>query len=55
MVDLSERTVPTTGSELIVARQPVFNHRFDVVGYELLFRPTKHAALDGPARRPPPG
>jgi c-di-GMP-related signal transduction protein len=47
MVDLSERAIPATGSELIVARQPVFNERFDVVGYELLFRPTKHALSTG--------
>src|SRR5580704_18269671 len=47
MVDLSERAIPATGSELIVARQPIFNDRFDVVGYELLFRPTKHALSTG--------
>jgi EAL and modified HD-GYP domain-containing signal transduction protein len=32
-----------------VARQPVFNRRFDVIGYELLFRPTKHALSTGRA------
>lgn len=29
-----------TTTEFIVARQPVFDRRFDVIGYELLFRPT---------------
>jgi c-di-GMP-related signal transduction protein len=39
----AECTLPRDGRELIVARQPVFDRRFDVVGYELLFRPTEHA------------
>jgi c-di-GMP phosphodiesterase len=47
MVQVSERTIPTAGSEIIVARQPVFDQRFEVVGYELLFRPTKHALSTG--------
>jgi hypothetical protein len=38
------RTADTTvvdHRELVVARQPVFDRRFDVIGYELLFRPTR--------------
>ena len=47
MVNVTERSIPSTGSELIVARQPVFDLHFNVVGYELLFRPTKHALSTG--------
>ena len=39
----TERTLTRQGTEVIVARQPVFDRRFDVLGYELLFRPTRHA------------
>ena len=49
MVSVSDRVAAPAGSELIVARQPVFNERFDVIGYELLFRPTKHALSTGRA------
>src|SRR3981081_2347315 len=36
-----------------IARQPIFNHQLDAVGYELLFRPRGHAAdalIDSPER-----
>src|SRR5215218_10745265 len=46
---MSERDESETHEGVIVARQPIFDPGWDVVAYELLYRPlSEHAAPVGP-------